>query len=96
MKVIDAHTGLEVKVGMRIPLPMPGVFSTPESSKTRAIVGLTDYYYEVVDIHPGMLKASMDMIICENGQKRFVMAAPLQVRWTHPNFFMRHIAFVPT
>ncbi len=35
MKVIDAHTGLEVKEGDIVPLPDPTVFATPEHSLMR-------------------------------------------------------------
>jgi hypothetical protein len=96
MRVIDAHTGLEVKVGDRIPLPDPRVFSTPESSKARLARGLSDYYYEVVAIRPGIFSATMDAWFVEGGHRRFVSRAPLQVRWTHPGYPWQHVAFVPT
>ena len=95
MKVIDAHTGLEVRVGMKIPLPTPGVFSTPESSRSR-MADLTDHYYQVLDIYPGVLRASMAIILVEGSRRQLVMDAPLQVRWTHPGYFLQHVAFVPT
>lgn len=95
MKVIDAHTGLEVHVGDRIPLPDPRFFSTPESSRRRMGAGLDDYYYDVLSIRPGIWSASMDTVTVYNGRARRE-TVPLAVRWTHPRYLLQHIAFVPS
>lgn len=78
MRVIDAHTGIDVREGSTVQLPSPGSF------------------YEVVKIHPGIFRASMDAFITEGGVRRFYSNLPLQVRWTHPGFPLRHVAFVPS
>lgn len=107
MKVIDAHTGLEVKVGSRVPLPIsirhkPGVLfdldSVPGPEDTLRHAerhGLTNYY-TILAIHPGVLRASMDAVFHENGRQSIRRNIPLAVRWTHPSFFLQHVAFVPS
>lgn len=96
MRVIDAHTGLDVHVGDRIALPDPRVFSTPEYSRQRVARGLRDYYYDVLAIHPGVFSATMDARFVEGGRQRILRNLPLSVRWTHPRYPWQHIAFVPT
>lgn len=77
MKIIDAHTGVEVEVGQRIPLPGDG-------------------YYELTHVYPGIFSASADAIICSGGKRVAHNKLPLRVRWMHPGFPFRHIAFVPS
>lgn len=96
MKVIDAHTGLVVREGDRIPMPEPGRFSTPEGSRARMRRGLEDNYYQMLKIYPGIFTAHADVLMVEGGRQRFLRRQPLQVRWAHPRFFLRHVAFVPS
>jgi len=49
--------------------------------------------YEILRIHPGILKASATVRHLESGK---VSEQPLAVRWTHPSFFLQHVAFVPS
>jgi hypothetical protein len=49
--------------------------------------------YEILQIHPGILKASATVRHLETGK---VSEQPLAVRWTHPSFFLQHVAFVPS
>lgn len=49
--------------------------------------------YEVLQIKPGILQASA---IVRHVETCKVFEQPLQVRWTHPNFFLQHVAFVPS
>ncbi len=94
MRVIDAHTGLEVHVGDRIASPDPSVFATPEHSRSRMARGLRDNYYEVIAIRPGLFRATMDALFVEGGQRRVMRNLPLTVRWTHPKYLFKHVAFV--
>lgn len=88
VKVIDAHTGRLVKVGDTLPIPGDG--STPELSA--AGIGV-DGYYKVVAITPGILSAK---ILLASNHPAYNGWVPLAVRWTHPRFFLQHVAFIPS
>ncbi len=97
MKVIDAHTGLEVKVGDRIALPhSPGIMTTPEMSLNRMQRGLQDNFYVLTAIYPRIFSASADAWIVTDGERKFHRRLPLIVRWTHPDYPWQHIAWVPS
>jgi len=97
VKVIDAHTGLEVHVGDRIALPhSPGIMTTPEMSRQRMRQGLRNNFYVLTAIYPGIFSASADAWITTDGKRKFHRRLPLTVRWTHPNYPWQHVAFVPS
>ena len=74
MKVIDAHTGRELREG--------------------DVVRHHDLSYRVIKIVPGMTSAKM---LVESSEPRLHGTwVPLIVRWTHPGFFLQHVAFVPS
>jgi hypothetical protein len=50
-----------------------------------------DGHIKVIKIHPGIFKAYATLEI--NG---VVQDVELAVRWTHPSFFLQHIAFIPS
>jgi hypothetical protein len=52
------------------------------------VMGIVD----VDKIVPGLFRASARIRI-DGGPWRWV---PLQVRWTHPGFFLQHVAFLPS
>jgi len=82
MKIIDARSGEELKPG--------------------TIVHYLDGgFVELVSVESGLLSASA-MI-----KRRYfnpmadkwvedTVRTPLHVRWTHPKFFLQHVAFIPT
>lgn len=88
MKVIDAHTGRQVKVGDTLPIPGDG--STPELSA--AGIGV-DGYYKVLAIEPGILTAR---ILLSSNHPAYNGWVPLTVRWIHPGFFLQHVGFIPS
>ena len=97
MKVIDAHTGLQVHIGQRIPLPIiPGVLVHPWMSRARMRNGLTDNYYVLTKIHPGIFHASADGWDVIDGKRRVLKNMPLIVRWMHPAYRWQHVAWVPS
>lgn len=96
MKIIDAHTGLVVKVGRPYAMPCPDRFSTPETSRSRMKGGVRDNFYIITKVYPGIFSASADVMFQRNGERSFVERAPLTVRWLHPGFPFQHIAFVPS
>lgn len=73
MRVIDAHTGNELKVG-------------------HEVWNGHDRTYRVQAIEPGLFSARMQ-VVDQTGKASWI---PLQVRWTHPRFFLQHVAFVPS
>lgn len=86
MKVIDARSGTEMHVG-----------DTVDWGDGESIT--------LLEVKPGWLSASAhvrrvgarDMLF--NGAWQPVTNTfwtPLQVRWTHPRFFLRHVAFLPS
>jgi hypothetical protein len=85
MKVIDAHTGRELKEGDVVPLP--GIGSRPDHIIAKG-------WYRIIKIEPGLMKAR---VFLESSEPRLHrMWQPLIVRWTHPGFFLQHVAFVPS
>ncbi len=50
-------------------------------------------YFGVIKIKPGWFTASI--VIRKSGQTLF-KEIPLQVRWTHPKYFLKHVAFLPS
>ena len=48
--------------------------------------------HQILKIEPGIFSARA--LITNLRGKPFWL--PLQVRWTHPSFFLQHIAFIPT
>lgn len=50
----------------------------------------------VVRINPGLTSASMIYDHSPDGRRWTRRVAPLQVRWTHPSFFLQHVAFLPS
>jgi len=80
MKVIDVRTGDELKAGDIVILP--------------AVPGVTreNDRYRILSVHPGFFNAHA-LIQWSSGT---IERVPLQVRWTHPAFFLQHIAFWPS
>jgi hypothetical protein len=83
MKVIDAHTGKEMVLGMTV--KHDGVSRT------------------LLQIEPGILsaRAQVLMVYRDHSQPGGPMInrdewVPLQVRWTHPMYFLQHVAFFPS
>lgn len=59
--------------------------------------GVTDDYYEVVAIHPGLFSATMDAWMKMGGKPAVLhRGLPLIVRWMHPHYRFQHVAFVPS
>jgi hypothetical protein len=50
-----------------------------------------DGHMKMVKIYPGIFSAHAIMIV--NGVRKDV---GLQVRWTHPHYFLQHVAFIPS
>lgn len=81
MKIIDARSGREIKAGETI--------AYPDGESIRL-----DSY------RPGILAA--DAVVTSttrnlSGRLETATAVvPLVVRWTHPNYFLQHVAFLPT
>lgn len=51
----------------------------------------------VVKIIPGLTDASLVYDVSTDGGSTWTRhKSPLQVRWTHPAFFLQHVAFWPT
>lgn len=106
MKVIDAHTGLVVRVGQRIPLPVsamgemqagryPTHIPGPEDSIARFQRDPNNNYYEPLKLTPGIFKAHMVARIVQDGHT-WIEKVPLTVRWMHPRLPFQHVAFVPS
>jgi hypothetical protein len=82
MKVIDARSGQEMKVGeavhypegewLRLDAVVPGIFSA------KAVITSADRHYQT-----GKLVARQQTV-------------PLRVRWLHPGFPFQHVAFIPS
>ena len=51
------------------------------------------YTYKILKIKPGLLRAKA---VVQHVELDKVLELPLVVRWTHPNFFMQRVAFVPS
>lgn len=82
MKIIDARSGQEVVIGRRIDYPDGE--------------GIT-----VLHVEPGILSARAEVVstVLDLGTGRLVTSrdwVPLTVRWTHPRFFLQHVAFLNT
>lgn len=86
MKVIDAHSGDEIKVGYTAPPwrthELDGSVSVDRSGQ-----------YTVLSIEPGFFSASMTVRMLADGSTKKL---PLMVRWLHPGFLLQHVAFVPS
>lgn len=52
-----------------------------------------DGYYKVIAITPGLLTAR---ILLASNHPAFDGWVPLIVRWTHPSWFLQHVAFIPS
>jgi hypothetical protein len=73
MRVIDAHSGREVKRG-------------------DVLWNGHDRNYQIITIEPGIFSARM-RIAYSDGKQAWI---PLQVRWTHPSYFLQYVAFIPS
>lgn len=49
----------------------------------------------LVDIDAGLFSASATADF-RQGSKTIRRVFPLAVRWTHPRFFLQHVAFIPS
>lgn len=104
MRIIDAHTGLDVKVGDV--LPIPGNGSTPERSRRgEGVAG----WYRVVAMRPGPLGVLLNKIgyvfgIGFEQPKLLIEMKPggarewvqLSVRKKHPCYPGQVVAFIPS
>jgi hypothetical protein len=81
MKVIDARTGTELAVGT------PVIYGDGE--------GVT-----LLSVEPGLLSARARIrSTYRDHANRLVTSetwCPLAVRWTHPRYFLQHVAFLPS
>lgn len=80
MKVVDARSGAELALGVRIDYP-------------------DGEWLKVVDVEGGLFSASAIVETMTRDPRSGVMVhmtqqVPLTVRWTHPRFFLQHVAFV--
>lgn len=85
MRVIDARSGHEVKIGQTID------WGDGES-------------ITLLDVDPGIFSASAIVRITHRDYSRTIdlgkayvtitREVPLRVRWTHPAFFLQHVAFL--
>lgn len=84
MKVIDARTGQEVVVGQTV------TYDDDE--------GIT-----LLELETGLWSARArvrriyrDPRTTPGGFRTSEAWIPLQVRWTHPRYFLQHVAFIPS
>lgn len=89
MRVIDARSGKEMKLGDRVDYPNgewmrlvdvePGLFSATAVVETCAM-------------HPDDFMSAPD----DRRYVRMTQQVPLTVRWLHRSFFLQHVAFIPS
>ena len=90
MKVIDPRNGIELAVGQ-----------TSRYPDGESVM--------LLDVEPGLLSArarvrlvgrsalyTIDHQTQERGMVTIERWVPLRVRWTHPNFFLQHVGFLPS
>lgn len=89
MRVIDARSGSEMKLGDRVDYPHgewmrlvdvnPGLFSATAVVETNVL-------------HP----ADFHSAPSDRRFVRMTQEVPLTVRWFHPKFLFQHVAFIPS
>ncbi|MCC7024606.1 MAG: hypothetical protein IT338_17395 [Thermomicrobiales bacterium] len=84
MKIVDARSGKAVQIGQTIKYPWTPEFQ-PHGPE----------WIRLVDVRPGIWSASA-IIQRGNGVRSETLEIPLVVRWTHPSYFLQHVAFLPT
>lgn len=92
MKIIDAFTGREVKVGDTVPMPGGGEFRVAELSLGPLGLALNSIGYALFGrglIAPKIRVESADQHL--NGQW-----VPLMVRQSHPKYPGQTVAFIPS
>ena len=75
MKIIDANSGREVKVGAEF-----------ENINGR---------HQLLAVQERLLSAEATFVTVDEEGVQLVMV-PLQVRWTHPSFFLQKVGFIPS
>ena len=87
MIVVDANTGLTVKVGdvFRNTWGTVKVLSIEPGLRTAFAT------FEVPFSSPGL---DPDGMRYPESKRRKTIRVPLQVRWTHPSYPLRHVAFI--
>lgn len=86
MLVVDAHTGEQFEVPRSKVKAVwdenPPTFSSPEGGTI-----------SVLEVTPGIFSATAKLRDNRTGR---TWIQPLHVRWTHPQFFLQHVAFIPS
>lgn len=82
MKVIDSRSGIELQVGQTVRYP---------GGEWLRLDGYQAGFFQG--------RATITSTLLEPTSGRLVTATqivPLVVRWTHPGFFLQHVAFIPS
>lgn len=87
MRVIDARSGEQFDVSSW----SITVFSPPKVIRHTQKEGMLIY-----EIEPGLVRSRARVTIIQNGEATFTGWVPIQVRWTHPLYFGRRVAFIPS
>lgn len=82
MKVVDTRSGEELALGQKV--------SYPDGESVT-----------LLEVEPGVLRARARVrhVYREHVHQRLEVRedwVPLTVRWTHPQFFLQHVAFLPS
>lgn len=84
MKIIDARSGKELKVGETIFYPDNEYLQLLE-----VIPGFLIAQARIKRRYLGLIRGEFDLIEDE-------VWTPLAVRYTHPKYFLQHVAFIPS
>ncbi len=77
MRIIDANTGKEVRVG--------DTFENVNGA------------HQLLSVDEGLFNATASFVVQQSRRHApELVCMPLQVRYTHPSFFLRKVAFIPS
>lgn len=89
MKVVDAFTGTQFEVDGKIPT----MFDEKNAPVFRSHEGGLNM---VMAVEPGYWKGRILLRHTVRGILVKEQWVPLDIRWTHPHFFLQHVGFIPT
>jgi hypothetical protein len=87
MTVVDAHTGFQFDVPSGVGKPTTWLSDPP------TFASLEGGTISVLEVVPGLFSARAKLRDNRTGR---TWDQELAVRWTHPGFFLKHVAFIPS
>lgn len=95
MKIIDARSGLEMKVGDVVRYP-DGEWTELVSARPGVFSAVATFRRRYRDRSRAIWRADGTLDDATPFVEGVLVDQPLIVRWTHPRFFLQHVAFLPS